>query len=876
MAQAVYEVLEGMDNHTVLAVQSLLDGQGGVTDPNSQGVPSTSSIPTMDDEDVFLCGKCKKHFNTLTSFMIHKREQCQANATSMTPVSSLASMAPTSSLSSMAPTSSLASSTVSYASVSSVSSVSHIAANRQVSTYITVPQSPLTHTLVQGNVLVSDEVLLSAISAFTSMDPPMSTAQNPTQSTLNIHTAPSYHPHPHQHPHPHPHPQPQVVPSMLPPQPQPQPAPPQMALSSGGSVVQVYSALSPVGGGSAEVHALGLQPFPPTQVPSQCVESQAFTTPPVYSFGKQGSKTCVTTNLTDLCEYDKVIVPKHLRSTKKDEQVKGKIQRLKCDFCEKVFTKNFDLQQHIRSHTGEKPFQCIVCGRAFAQKSNVKKHMATHKVWPGGAGGAGSRLPIAVKVLPLSLTGSHNTQQAQQDIGEQAGGTECLDESVELHSEGQLEEDTEGHKAASSLLSQGRNKKLLIVDSSYQCQFCSGKFSNYFHLKSHMTQHKDEQVYKCVVKVCSQTFQKLDLFLEHIRSHQDHLTYRCHLCSKVFSSLFELGVHQYSHNFCPQKTPRKDVASHRCIKCQSKYSSQESLEQHLLTACHNYPCPHCDKVFPSERYFRRHLSTHGIGGKFKCPTCKKFFRTEHYLKLHSLIHSGEKPYKCSVCEATFNRKDKVKRHMLIHETLKKYKCPFRNHVGCSREFNRADKLKAHILSHSGIKPFKCHFCEKAFSRRAHLIEHQYSHTNDYRFRCSKCNKGFTRQKYFSDHNCHGVTNKKAGEELSDNRAALSPSWDTGGDQTGMDVAATAADEHLHANLQDTTDAEDVPDIITKMPVEGMDIEPQDKDDGKEEEDDDDDDDDGLGCAEDIEAQMCKEATGSLLLTPLFAEAADGR
>lgn len=162
----------------------------------------------------------------------------------------------------------------------------------------------------------------------------------------------------------------------------------------------------------------------------------------------------------------------------------------------------------------------------------------------------------------------------------------------------------------------------------------------------------------------------------------------------------------------------------------NKYSTPAALDHHLATSTHTYSCTFCDKVFPCERYLRRHLQIHSEPESFTCHLCAKGFRTESYLKVHMLVHSEAKPYECITCKAAFNRKDKLKRHQLIHEPVKRYKCPFRSR-GCPKEFNRPDKLKAHILTHSCIKPFTCKGCGKSFARRPHFRDHvKQNHEED--------------------------------------------------------------------------------------------------------------------------------------------------
>ena len=56
----------------------------------------------------------------------------------------------------------------------------------------------------------------------------------------------------------------------------------------------------------------------------------------------------------------------------------GEKPPLQCNQCDKAFAQKFRLINHMIGHTGGKPYQCSQCDKGFTQKGVFIKHMRKH------------------------------------------------------------------------------------------------------------------------------------------------------------------------------------------------------------------------------------------------------------------------------------------------------------------------------------------------------------------------------------------------------------------------------------------------------------------------------------------------------------------
>jgi insecticidal toxin complex protein TccC len=162
----------------------------------------------------------------------------------------------------------------------------------------------------------------------------------------------------------------------------------------------------------------------------------------------------------------------------------------KCTMCDKAFTTNSNLAEHIRTHSGTKPFVCSNCGSSFFRKSHLTRHMNAHS---------------GEKPFKCTICGKSFAEMTK----------------LSVHS------------------------RIHSIENPLTCSVCNKGFSEKRGLTIHLRVHAGEKPYMC--EVCGKSFSQSGHLTQHVKSHSDQKPYGCDLCDRSYKSQSNLARHKKNH-----------------------------------------------------------------------------------------------------------------------------------------------------------------------------------------------------------------------------------------------------------------------------------------------------------------------------------------
>ncbi|KAI4465266.1 finger putative transcription factor family-related [Holotrichia oblita] len=189
-----------------------------------------------------------------------------------------------------------------------------------------------------------------------------------------------------------------------------------------------------------------------------------------------------------------------------------------CKVCAKEFRYPSFLAEHMKNHTGERPFLCSICGKGFRQSGALQYHIRSHTGSRPYACNVCSKSFSSPGVLKIHMRRHTDERPYVCDICGMA-----FRQSTDMRT----------------------HRRTHTGEKPALCTICGKRFSSSSQLNIHIRTHTGEKPFLC--SSCSKSFATRDMLIKHERIHTGERPYVCKICFKAFNQSSTLKTHLNTH-----------------------------------------------------------------------------------------------------------------------------------------------------------------------------------------------------------------------------------------------------------------------------------------------------------------------------------------